>query len=67
MTTGSNPKYLDAVLELPDVEGAKDVPTPRVPAHKEDWRIVESSRDHSVQTVCWRFALLHARQSRRTV
>ena len=70
MTIESNPKYLDAVLELLGLEGAKDVPTPSVPAHKEklhDWRIAESSRDYSVQTVCWRFALLHARQSRRTV
>ena len=32
-----------------------------------DWRIAESSRDQSVQTVCWRFALLHTRQSRCTV
>ena len=57
----SNPKYLDAVLELLGLEGFKDVPTPSVPAHKE------SSRDHSAPTVCWRFALLHARHSRRTV
>ena len=35
MTIGSNPKYLDAVLELLGLEGAKDVPTPSVPAHKE--------------------------------
>ena len=31
----SNPKYLDAVLELLWLEGAKDVPTPSVPGHKE--------------------------------
>ena len=37
MTIESNPKYLDAVLELLGLEGAKDVPTPTpsVPAHKE--------------------------------
>ena len=35
MTIESNLKYLDAVLELLGLEGAKDVPTPSVPAHKE--------------------------------
>ena len=35
MTIESNPKYLDAVLELLGLEGAKDVPTPSVLAHKE--------------------------------
>ena len=35
MTIESNPKYLDVVLELLGLEGAKDVPTPSVPAHKE--------------------------------
>ena len=35
MTIESNPNYLDAVLELLGFEGAKDVPTPSVPAHKE--------------------------------
>ena len=35
VTIESNPKYLDAVLELLGLEGAKDVPTPSVPAHKE--------------------------------
>ena len=35
MTIESNPKYLDAVLELLGLEGAKDVPTPSVPTHKE--------------------------------
>ena len=30
-----NPKYLDGVLELLGLKGAKDVPTPSVPAHKE--------------------------------
>ena len=35
MTIESNPKYLDAVLELLGLEGAKDVPTPSVPAHQE--------------------------------
>ena len=34
-TIESNPKYLGAVLELLGLEGAKDVPTPSVPAHKE--------------------------------
>ena len=33
MTIESNPKYL--VLDLLGLEGAKDVPTPSVPAHKE--------------------------------
>ena len=35
MTIESIPKYLDAVLELLGLEGAKDVPTPSVPAHNE--------------------------------
>ena len=35
MTIESNPKYLDAVLELLGWEGAKHAPTPSVPAHKE--------------------------------
>ena len=35
MTIESNPKYLDVVLELLGLEGAKDVPTPSVRAHKE--------------------------------
>ena len=35
VTIESNPKYLDAVLELLGLEGAKDVPTPSVPGHKE--------------------------------
>ena len=35
MTIESNPKYLDAVLELLGLDGAKDVPTPSLPAHKE--------------------------------
>ena len=35
MTIDSNPKSLDAVLELLGLEGAKEVPTPSVPAHKE--------------------------------
>ena len=35
MTIESNPKYLDAVLELLGLEGAKDVPTPSFPGHKE--------------------------------
>ena len=55
MTIESNPKYLDAVLELLGLEGAKDVPTPSVPCAQgkaHDWRIAESSRDHSVPTVC---------------
>ena len=34
-TIESNPKYLDAVLELLGLESAKDVPTPSVPGHKE--------------------------------
>ena len=69
MTIASNPKYIDAVLELIGLEGAKDVPTPSSCAQGKahDRRIAESSRDQSVQTVCWRFALLHARQSRCTV
>ena len=69
MTIESNPKYLDAVLELLDLEGAKDVPTPSVPAHKEKLTTGELLKpaETSVPTVCWRFALLHTRQSRRTV
>ena len=35
LTIESNPKYFDAVLELLGLEGAKDVPTPSVPGHKE--------------------------------
>ena len=35
LTIESNPKYLDAVLELLGLAGAKDVPTSSVPAHKE--------------------------------
>ena len=35
MSIESNPKYLDAVLELLGLEGAKDVPTPSVLSHKE--------------------------------
>ena len=35
MTIESNPKCLDAVLELLGLEGAKDVPSPSVPAHQE--------------------------------
>ena len=35
VTIESNPKYLDAVLELLGLEGAKDVPTPSVLARKE--------------------------------
>ena len=35
MSNEGNPNYLDAVLELLGLEGAKDVPTPSVPAHKE--------------------------------
>ena len=35
MTVESNPKHLDAVLELLGLEGATDVPTPSVPGHKE--------------------------------
>ena len=34
-TMESNPKYLDAVLDLLGLESAMDVPTPSVPAHKE--------------------------------
>ena len=36
MTIESNPEYFDAVLELLGLEGAKDVPTPSVLAHKEE-------------------------------
>ena len=54
MTIESNPKYLDAVLELLGLEGAKDVLTPSVLAH-------------SLQAMCWWSTLRHAGQSRRTV
>ena len=60
MTIESNPKYLDA-----ERRGHAQRSCTHGKAH--DWRIAESSRDHSVQTVCWRFAPLHARQSRCTV
>ena len=46
MTIESNPKYLDAVLELLGLEGAKDKPS--VPAHKE--RLM-SPAETSVPTV----------------
>ena len=70
MTIASNPEYLGAVLEFAWIGGCQrrahgQCSCAQGKAH--DWRIAESSRDHSVQTVCWRFALLHARQSRRTV
>ena len=42
MTIESSPKYLDAVLELLGLEGAKDVPSPSVPAHKEKLTTGES-------------------------
>ena len=70
MTIESNPKYLGAVLELLGQEGAaKDVPTPSVPAHKEKLTTGEllSPAETKVQTICWRFAPPHARQSRCTV
>ena len=35
MTIECNPKYLDALLKLLGLEGATDVSTPSVPAHKE--------------------------------
>ena len=35
VTIESSPKYLDAVLKLLGLEGAKDVPIPSVPGHKE--------------------------------
>ena len=50
-TIESIPKYLDAVLELLGLEGAKDVPTPSVPKHKEQLvtrRVVRAIRVHSV-------------------
>ena len=69
MTIESNPKNLDAVSELFGLEVAKDVPTPSVLAHKEKLTTGEllSPAETTVYRQCWRFALLHARQSRCTV
>ena len=66
-TIGSNPKFLDAVLELPGLEGAKDVPTPSVRAHKKQLMTGELTEpsETSVLTVCWWSTPLHARQGRR--
>ena len=54
VTIESNPKYLDAVLELLGLEGAKDVPTPSVPGHKEKLMTGEllNSSESSVLEVC---------------
>ena len=70
MTIESNPKYLDAVLELLGLEGAKDVPTPSVPAHKET--LTTGELLNPAETTVYRqcvggFVLPHARQSRCTV
>ena len=71
MAIESNPKNLDAVLELLGLEGAKDVPTPSVPAHKE--KLTTGELLSPAETTGYRqcvgggVALLHARQSRRTV
>ena len=70
VTIESNPKYLDAVLELLGLEGAKHVPTPSVPGHKEKLMIGEllNSSETTVYRQCvGKFALLHAGQSRRAV
>ena len=42
MTIECNPKYLDAVLELLGLEGAKDAERPCAQGKAHDWRIVES-------------------------
>ena len=68
MIIESNPKYLDAVLELLGLEGAKDVPTPSVPAHKEKLTTGEllSPAETTANRQCvGGFALLHSRQSRQ--
>ena len=59
MTIESNPKYLDAVLQLLGLESAKDVPTPSVPAHKGKLTTGELLNP----TVCWRFALRKTEQT----
>ena len=51
VTIEINPKYLDAVLELLGLEGAKDVPTPSAPGHKEKLTTGELL-DSSQTTVC---------------
>ena len=70
MTIESNPKYLDAVMELLGLEGAKDVPTPSVPAHKErltTGKLLSPAETTVYRQCAWRFAPLHARQSSCTV
>ena len=54
VTIESNPKYLDAVLELLGLEGAKHVPTPSVPGHKEKLMIGEllNSSETTVYRQC---------------
>ena len=70
MTIESNPKYLECCVGVPWIGGYQrrahaQCACAQGKAH--DWRIAESSRDQRAQTVCWRFAPLHARQSRCTV
>ena len=68
-TIESNPEYLDAALELLGLEGAKDVPTPSVPAHKEQLmtgELLEPSENTVYRAVCRWSTLLHARQGRHT-
>ena len=63
MTIESNPKYLDDVLELLRLEGAKDVPMPSVPAHKEKLPTGELLSPAETTVL----APPHERQSRRTI
>ena len=64
--TESSPKYLDAVRELLGLESAKDVPTPSVPAHKEQLMTGEMV-EPAESTVCWWATPLHAGQGRRAL
>ena len=68
MTIESNPKYLDAVLELLGWEGAKDVPTPSVP-HKEKLTTGEllSPAETRVYRQCVGGLLYYTKDSRCTV
>ena len=65
MIIESNPKYLDAVLELLGWEGAKDVPTLSVPAHRE--KLTTGELLSPAETTLYRQCvggLLHCKQDR---